>query len=41
MDPFLDDNVAMGKRFKALGISVALTVLPGMPHGFLKLIEVI
>lgn len=40
MDPFVDDSVAMAKRLKALGKSVELNVLTGLPHGFLNLIQV-
>lgn len=41
MDPFVDDNVTMAKRLKALGKDVGLNVLNGLPHGFLNFVQVI
>lgn len=41
MEPFLDDTVTIAKRLKLLGNSVELDILPGLPHGFLNMINVI
>lgn len=41
MDAFVDDNVTMAKRLKALGKDVGIDVLPGLSHGFLNFVQVI
>lgn len=40
MDPLIDDSVTMAKRLKLLGNSVALDILPGLPHAFLNFVHV-
>lgn len=40
MDPCLDDCIMMAKKLKALGLSIGLDVLVGLPHGFLSFVKV-
>lgn len=40
MDPCLDDCIMMAKKLKALGLSIGLDVLAGLPHGFLSFVKV-
>ncbi|XP_029976126.1 lipase, hormone-sensitive a [Salarias fasciatus] len=37
LDPLLDDSVMFGRRLRATGQPVSLTVVPDLPHGFLSL----
>lgn len=40
MDPLVDESIEMAKKLKRLGNSVELSVLPGLPHGFLNFLHV-
>lgn len=41
MDPLVDESIEMAKKLKKLGNSVELSVLAGLPHGFLNFVHVI
>lgn len=39
MDPLLDENLALSEKLRNAGVAVELSILAGMPHGFLRFNE--
>ncbi|XP_011639018.1 hormone-sensitive lipase isoform X2 [Pogonomyrmex barbatus] len=39
LDPCLDDCVMFARKLRSLGNKVTLDILPGLPHGFLNLLQ--
>ncbi|KYM79854.1 Hormone-sensitive lipase [Atta colombica] len=39
LDPCLDDCIMFARKLRSLGNKVTLDILPGLPHGFLSLVQ--
>lgn len=39
LDPCLDDCIMFARKLRSLGNTVTLDILPGLPHGFLNLLQ--